>query len=66
MSTGTCITCRYYTKVEAKHGTTEELGECFRYPPTVCGWNEEDDQFQARPFTWASDFCGEFMQRLAS
>lgn len=44
-------------------GTVGRCGECRRYPPTVM-LNSEDEPMCMWPMTEASDFCGEFTQRV--
>lgn len=67
MSPDRCEECRYFVTVDSGGKKEEEaLGECCRFPPTLYGEVDEQQQLQGRPFVWSSEFCGEFARRLDS
>lgn len=48
-----CGNCRFFQPLE------DDIGDCLRYPPTVCGVGINDVTIQALPETEAQFFCGE-------
>jgi hypothetical protein len=56
-----CFNCRHFRRLNDTEQMPREdlLGECYRYPPSVIGINEEGEILQGLPIVEARHKCGE-------